>query len=203
MIEAANTRAHPAETAIALSALDCALNDQKATYASSELTTGKRAYLLMREHGVRESASLMTKLGEQAYHRQLLEVNVAAAKRFAARLRERLGSVLVITPAPFVAPRWGQKEYLAFWETLLRTRVANVFFNDDWQYSSGCAFEFAVAHDAGLPTWDAQGASLSLGAGISLIERAVAQMAADGIALNALPTNLARLRELHGAATKE
>jgi len=82
---------------------------------------------------------------------------------------------------------------LAFWETLLRTRVFRVFFNDNWQYSSGCVFEFAVAYDAGLPTFDAHGAPISLGAGIGLIERAVAEMAADGIVLNSLSTNLVRL----------
>ena len=100
------------------------------------------------------------------------------------------------------APGWTQPEYLAFWETLLRTRIASVFFNENWQYSSGCVFEFAVALDDGLPTFDAHGTPLGLATGIALIEHAVDEMAADGIALNSLPTNLTRLRELQGAARK-
>ena len=101
---------------------------------------------------------------------------------------------MVITPAPFTAPGWSQPEYLGFWETLIRTRIKSVWFNREWQFSNGCTFEFAVAHDAELSTFDHNGEPLDRTAGIAAIASAIKRLEAEGFDTAKLQENLERLR---------
>jgi len=158
------------------------LNSEKAVYASSDLTTGRRFYRLLRECGARDPADLRSKLGDERYRRELFEPNQLAANAFARSVRERLGgSTLVITPAPLTVPGWSQQEYLRFFETLIRTRIKAVFCNEGWEYSNGCTFEFAVAHEAGIPTHDSAHALIDRSRGLELIERAVRELESAGV----------------------
>lgn len=189
-----HARTYREEAAMGRLALDCVLNGEKAVYASSELTTGPRLYRLLREHGLQDAAVLRQKLGEAEYQRLVWDPNAAEADAFARDLRERLpGRPLVVTPAPFLAPGWSQEEYLAFWESLIRTRFQALFLSDDWEYSNGCTFELAVAWDAGLPTFDAAGRPLSREEGMAKISRAIAELEAEGFDATGLRTNLGRM----------
>jgi hypothetical protein len=191
-----HTRTYGEEVVIALSAFDSVLNGEKAIYASSELTTGKRLHALFRQHGVRSGAGLREKLGEEAFQRLVWDPNVQEAVDLARDLHHRLGGEIVITPAPFVSPGWTQPEYLAFWETVVRTRCKAVYFSEDWEYSSGCAFELSVARDAGLPTFHADGRELTLEDGMRRIAAAAGELAAEGIDVAPLREALARLERL-------
>ncbi|HYN19491.1 MAG TPA: DUF4406 domain-containing protein, partial [Thermoanaerobaculia bacterium] len=170
-----------------------------AIYGSSELTTGKRLHTLFREHGVRARTELKQMIGGEGFQRLVWVPNVEEATAFARELHHRLGGELVITPAPLISPGWTQPEFLAFWETVIRTRCKAVYFGDDWEYSNGCAFEFAVAHDAGIPTYDAGGESLTLEQGVEKIVAAVAELEAEGFDASKLRESLARLETVRGA----
>lgn len=187
------TRTFAEELASALSAMDCVLNGEKAIYASSELTTGRRLYALMCEAGVRDRHELRRRLGEDGWKRRLWDPNFAEALELARGVRARSGGALVLTPAPYVATGWSQPEYLSLWETVVRTRIGRVVFGRDWQYSNGCAFEFAVAVDAGLPVFAEDGTPISLEQGRALIAAAVAAVEADGFDAADLRQSLARL----------
>lgn len=187
------TRTFAEELTSALSAMDCVLNGEKAIYASSELTTGKRLYALMREAGVRNRKELHQKLGEAEWKRRLWDSNLAEALELARVVRARSGGALVLTPGPYVASGWSQPEYLTLWETVVRTRIDRVVFGRDWEHSNGCAFEFAVAMDAGLPVFDEAGAPISLEQGRVLIAAAAAAIEADGFDAAELRRSLARL----------
>jgi len=159
-------------------------------YASSELTTGARAYRLLDGSGRRSPGEL-----EDPHRSALLKTNVEEAGRFAARLRRQLGGgVPVITPAPFDAPGWTQAEYLAYWEELIRTRVKAVYFNDGWEYSNGCTFEYAVAREAGLPTFTADCRELPPQVAVQMVERAMAEVGARGYSDARLRLHLERIR---------
>ena len=190
-------RTFPEEVGIALSAVDCMLNGDKAVYASSDLTTGRRFYRLLRESEARYPEGLRTKLGAEAYRRRLFEPNAEAANAFARSLRDLLGGrTLVITPAPLRVPDWSQDEYLGFFEALIRTRIHAAYFNDGWEYSNGCTFEFVVAQEAGVPTFDARGVPLDRGTALVLGERAVTELQASGIEPVGLQQHYTRLRRL-------
>jgi hypothetical protein len=189
-----HARTYGDEVRIELSLLDCVLNGERALYASSELTTGRRLYELLRQHGVRDLQALRARLGADEVDRQLWQPNVAAAAAFARSLRERFGGRdLVVTPAFFSAAGWSQPEYLAFWETLIRSRFKAVYFHADWEYSNGCAFEFAVAQSAGLPTFDAAGRPLDAAAGGGRLSSAARALAAAGFDTGGLRQALAWL----------
>lgn len=183
------------EAAMALSAFDCFTHGEKVPYASSELTTGRRCYDLMRAHGAQDSQHLRRQMGNAAYQQALWQPNAEAANAFARTLSRRLQEC-VITPAPFTAPGWSQHEYLAFWEQLIRTRARCVYFNSGWQYSNGCTYELTVATHAGVPTFDAAGTALSAEAGAQLIAAAIAELEAEGFAPTALISHRAALSRL-------
>lgn len=196
-----HTRTFREECTLAFSALDCALNGEKGVYASSELTTGRRAYELVREHRAESVHQLREILGEDPHRSLILERNCEEASAFARRLRAELGErTMVITPAPFAAPGWSQAEYLHFWETLIRTRVKAVYFNQAWQYSNGCTFEYAVAREAGMPTFDDAGQPLPLERAISLVEDAVRDLEGRELEVPRLRLHLERLRALRSYA---
>ncbi|NJL29733.1 MAG: hypothetical protein HC897_18520 [Thermoanaerobaculia bacterium] len=190
-------RTYREEAAMARSAIDCVLNGEKAIYASSELTTGPRLYRLLRENGLKDARTLRREIGEERYLAELWHPNVAEANAFARELRERIpGRPLVITPAPYLAPGWSQAEYLAFWESLIRTRFKAVYFSDDWELSSGCSFELTVAVDAGLATFDARGLPLGAAKGSELIGRTADQLELEGFDVSDLRLHLDRLTGL-------
>ena len=188
------TRPYRDEVRMVFSAMDCILHGGEVIYCSSELISGHTLRKALREHKLKTEVELKQKLGSEWYKKNIWDVNVTAATDFAKAVRAGAPrECLVITPAPFTAAGWTQPEYLAFWETLLRTRVKSAWFNRNWQYSNGCAFEFAVARDAGLPTYDSKGKSLDRETGITLLENAIDLMESDGFDTKVLRDNVARL----------
>jgi hypothetical protein len=77
---------------------------------------------------------------------------------------------------------------------MLRTRIGSTWFKADWQYSNGCTFEFAVCADAGVPTLDHQGSSLSICQAAEMIDTAIRDLASSGYDTAKLRENLARLQ---------
>lgn len=184
-------RTHAEEMEIALSALDCALNGDRAVYASSEITTGLRLKRLLLQHNLRSAEALKELLGQEEFQRQVIDFNVRRACYFAHALRERFrGQLPVVTPGPFVVPDWSQPEYLEFWTTLIRTRADRVFFNDGWEYSNGCTLEYAAACEAGIPTYQAGGAPLCSERAIELVVDALDELRTQHIDSTTLERNL-------------
>src|SRR5207249_9661395 len=113
-------------------AIDCILNGERAIYCSSELTSGRHLYNEMRKHKLKSAPELRKELGDAQYQKNILDANAQSANQFAALVRrEQTDQTPVITPAPFTVPDWGQPEYLAFCEELIRTRVKAMRFNQD------------------------------------------------------------------------
>jgi len=188
------TRRYRDEVEMVFSGIDCILHGGEVIYCSSELTSGYTLRQALLDRKLKTSAELKQQMGNDWFGKNIWDKNVKAAIDFAEAVRAKsAGKTLVITPAPFSAPGWSQHEYLAFWETLLRTRVRSSWFNRNWQYSNGCVFEFAVAQDAGLPTFDCEGKILDRETGIALIKSAIEQLEPDGFDTKSLRENLARL----------
>jgi hypothetical protein len=188
------TRHHRDEVQMVSSAMDCVLHGGEVIYCSSELTSGYTLIGALLKHKLKTASELKQQMGSEWFQKNILDANVKAAVDFAEAVRANAsGQTLVITPAPFSAPGWSQHEYLAFWETLLRTRIRFAWFNRNWQYSNGCVFEFAVAQDAGLPTFDRDGKVLDRETGIRLVQSSIDQLESDGFETQSRRKNLARL----------
>ena len=189
-----SARPYTDDVAMIFSALDCALHDGHVVYAGSEITSGFRVFEALRLYNLKNVGDLKKQLGDHWYQDNIFKPNVESAKEFAEAIRATLeDNAIVITPAPFSHPGWNQIEYLYLWEQLLRTRVKSIRFNANWQYSNGCTFEFAVADDASLPTFDHRGDPLPREAGIELINAAILRLEDQGFATSELRENLERL----------
>jgi hypothetical protein len=192
------TRHYTQEVEMVLSAIDCLLearsHREQVIYCSSELTTGWTLYEALRQRSLQSVAELKSDCGEHWYQENIFRHNCLEAVRFAQDVRGRFkDSTVVITPAPFYAPEWSQPEYLAFWETLLRTRITKIWLNRNWQYSNGCTFELAVALDAGLPVCDEEGRRLTRDLAVAMIAGAVEQLRGEGFDTSKLTQNLERM----------
>jgi hypothetical protein len=195
--ESSFTRHHREEMDMAFSAMDCLLLGRKAIYASTELTTGLRFYGELRARQLKTARELKQQMGSAWYSATIWDVNVEAASRFADAIREQAGGAPVITPAPFSAPGWSQPEYLGFWEELIRTRISAVWFNENWQYSNGCVFEFAVACHASVPAFDHLGRPLSRAEGAAIVRAAIAELDGDAFDTTAMRESLERIDQAH------
>jgi hypothetical protein len=181
------------------SAVDCTLNDNKAIYCSSELTSGRNLFSAMHREKVKSVDELKAKLGGAWYQINIVDANSKVGNHFAELVRRaQTENTIVIAPAPLMVPGWGQREYLAFWEDLIRTRVKMVRFNKNWEYSNGCTLEFATALDAKVDTLDAEGKALHANTAIVLMANAVKKIKAmdKDFDTSALELNLERARSL-------
>lgn len=154
----ARQRSWQEEAEMLLSLLDCIILDREAVYASSEFTTGRRFYQLCRQYNVRSAEELKSRLGDK-YVSLLLTPNKDAGIRFARDLRA-LGHPLVLTPNPFHADplnlkrNWSQSEYLEFWRMVIERKCHAVCFNEGWEFSNGCTFEYLAGLQAGAQLFD-------------------------------------------------
>ena len=172
------------EAEMLLSLLDCVVLDREAVYASSEFTTGRRFYNLCRQFNVRTGEDLKRRLGGE-YGSRLLVVNRDEGIRFARKLRE-LGHSIVLTPNPFHADplnlrrNWSQTEYLDFWKMVIERKCYAVSFNEGWEYSNGCTFEYLAGLKAGSQLFNHCWKSLTPAEARDTIAYAIETLEKDG-----------------------
>ncbi|HKM65646.1 MAG TPA: hypothetical protein VJX70_00660 [Candidatus Acidoferrum sp.] len=194
------TRSWKEEAEMLLSLLNCVVLDREAVYASSEFTTGRRFYGLCRQYSVTTAEDLKRRLGGE-YLDKLLNANKDDGIRFARKLRE-FGHSIVLTPNPFHADplnlrrNWTQTEYLDFWNLVISKKCHAVYFNEGWQFSNGCTFEFLAGLKAGVLLFDHCGERLEFGAAIEMIAAAIETLESDGFRVPKLREVLAELSSL-------
>ena len=118
-----------------LSAFVCAgAIDRDVVYVSTPITTGP---LLI------EFASDASQQRSQA---EVIRANIAGAKDITERARSAFPNELIIEPTSLRdVVAYEQYDYHRLWCALIERYVNVVVFNDGWQYSTGCATEFATA----------------------------------------------------------
>lgn len=127
-----------------LSAFVCAgAIDREVVYVSTPITTG--ALLI-------ESTSDASRHRSQA---EVIRANIAGAKAVTERARSAFPNELIIEPTSLRdVGDYEQFDYHRLWCALIERFVNVVVFNDGWQYSTGCATEFATAVLAGARILD-------------------------------------------------
>jgi hypothetical protein len=170
----------PDQHSIILSMADCFVQGRKAVYCSSELTTGIRLYTACLNNSTTDRYQLTDKLGKEWLRDNVFVLNEREANEFASHIQRKLNRT-TISPACLFVPEWGQHDYLSFWETLIKTRICEVWFNENWQYSNGCTFEFSAALACGLPIFDHNGTPLVKEQGLELIGKAIEYLNVRGI----------------------
>ncbi|MGB9179064.1 MAG: hypothetical protein WCB68_07420 [Pyrinomonadaceae bacterium] len=186
------------EIKMLMTAFDCVLPDNSATYCSSDVTTGKQFYKLLKKHGVQSGDGLKAKIGAITYKEiidNLVRENIQRGIAFTENIRQR-GTTNLINPGPLIAPDFEQQHYLYLWEWVIIKKVYETQFNEDWEYSNGCTLEYAISTKKGIPRLDHLGNVLELPHAIQKVERAVTDLQRSGIQADTLECNLAHLKEL-------
>jgi hypothetical protein len=88
---------------------------------------------------------------------------------------------------------WSQSEYLDFWNLVIVRKCNAVYFNEGWQFSNGCTFEYLAGLKAGVHLFDHRGAPLELAAAINMIATAIEGLESDGFSVPKLREVLAEL----------
>jgi len=187
------------EIKMSMSAFDCVLPDDGGIYCSSDITTGKRFYYeVLKKYAARSEDELKVKLGEEGFKKvqtELIQFNVTRGIEFAEKLRER-GRVNVVTPGPYFAKGFDQQHYLYLWEWFIIKKIYEVCLNDDWEYSNGCTFEYAIAAKKGIPRFDHEGTAIDLETAIKKVEAAVNELRTEGFVITKLEHNLGILKAI-------
>jgi hypothetical protein len=183
------------------SAIDCVLNKEEAIYCSSELSSGFRLYKELRSHKLKSDTELKRVLGDDWYKKNIWNKNVDSANAFASSIRRARKGEVVITPAPLKVKDWGQPDYTAFWDELIRTRVREVHFNKNWEYSNGCTAEMVGALDADIPAFDADGNRIHLETAISRVQSAVEELLKGELDTQKLEINFHHLISLRSQSS--
>lgn len=179
-----------------IQAWDCAFAGSQVAYLSGPITSGPR-YIDALKDGA--SQSDLEQIKRQNCEEIMLEV-----RRLRTQRRE-----IVIEPASLQLPEWSQSDYHTLWEQLIERHIRLVILMPGWQYSIGCAIEFAHASAHNIRAETLAGAPVSIDDGIELIAGACNELRKIGKipALARLVTKLSavvtRLRELLRPATSK
>jgi len=140
-------------------------------YVSGPITTGRRFLNFLQRYSADSGTAEYAAMFEQ----EVVRPNVLAQRELVALVANRLAPrEVVIDPTVLpIFPDWGQSDYHSLWATVIERWVKRVVFADDWQYSSGCAWEFLVAYRQGLPVLNAEEQPIELGKAIDLISGAI------------------------------
>lgn len=164
----------PDQVELLLSAFASVVEPHTAIYVSTPLTTGRRA---LEWHSANGTASPP----DDSFRAKVIDRNRRDAANFVHRLRETEARVTIDPTALPDVPEWQQADYRYFWGRVIERYAARVVFRDGWQYSSGCAYEFLVAHRLGLDVRDEHENGLPQDRGRQMIEDAASEAESQGV----------------------
>ena len=169
--------ADPVRVEAAAQLLASVVEDKSATYVSVPITSGRRFLGWFKTRGVHLDQN------SKEYREELLESvirpNCEAVASRVAELRKGTKSV-VINPAAFERPDWNQDDYRYFWGYIIERFVSKVIFLNEWQFSSGCSYEFLKCIRSGIAAFADDETKLDHETGCKLIKAAIAEVRAAG-----------------------
>lgn len=165
---------------------------RSATYVSSPLTTGPRAFEWHRRNCAPVDAT--------SFHDDVIEPNRSDAANFVRVLREREGHVIIDPTALPDVPGWTQPDYRYFWGRVIEEFCIEVVFRDGWQFSSGCAYELLVAWRSDCRLLREDGRALEIADALTLLDDAIGEIERHGVATEFLASVRAALEQPQGYA---
>jgi hypothetical protein len=160
-----------------LSAYKTTTAGRTATYVSTPLTSGERlSNWLLRSNPKPEKGHGY----EEQLRRLVIEPNRQVARRFVARLRRSLNTVVIDPTALPDMSGWSQEDYHSFWGQVIEKYASKVVFMNGWSYSNGCTYEFLISHLGHAHVLDQAMRPLSRSKGGEMIRTAIRNLEALG-----------------------
>lgn len=178
---AANQLTHPQrreQLDLCIAVFGAVVDGRETVYLSAPITSGLRFLEWYANHGKNlESGSPAY---ERQHREQVTEPNELEAQNFARHLRQTR-SWQVIDPTGFGAPNWSQNDYRYFWGRVIERYASRVVFMTGWEYSKGCVYEYLIAVQKGIPTFNQSDVRMRLDEGRQRVTVAVAYMESLGV----------------------
>lgn len=137
--------------------LDSVIPDGEGSYLAAPISTGRRYFALLGQHGVSDLAGLIDLIGEAEYLRLVRWPNVREGEEWASRLR-RSGVRNLINTGPIFIQEWDGRDYMKLCLSLIERKVKCAYFHPQWAYSSGAVEEliYCAQRDIRLRTVEDQ-----------------------------------------------
>lgn len=162
-----------------VAAIGCVLPPDSAVYVSTPITTGERYVRWRRDAGAHLAPQ------DPSYRDHLLDAVVAPNRAqvapLVASLRARFSCPVIDPTALEDVPGWEQFDYHRYWTEVIERYVHTVVFAHGWEYSSGCVLELGAAVGAGAELLRHDLAPLAPADAVRRVERAIDDIAADGV----------------------
>jgi len=183
-LRAIKSRRLPSEAEGHLAQLTQETRGQDVAYLSTPITTGPRYLAWKRQHRDDPVASRVT--AERELKAEVMAQNLQAVEPLRARIRRHWPQVVLIDPTRFEEAGWQQGDYHRYWIEVIDRFPSRVVFADGWQYSTGCALEYAFAVEKRLDLKDADLRDLDAAHSHLLLTRAAQELAAVGLDTRAI-----------------
>lgn len=109
-------------------------------YVSTPMTTGKRYFEAL-------------KSGKPFNREDILKQNADRARFLEKKLKGARKTRTIINPAEHKFEGFGPDDYLGFWVEVIKSKCEILYFVDNWEYSSGSAYEFLQAQSKNIPCY--------------------------------------------------
>lgn len=151
--------------------------DRNAVYVSTPITTGPLFVDWFPHQADQGTPAYARRLREQ-----IIEPNLRRALPVVRAARERYARHPVIDPTALEdVPGWAQNDYHVFWTRLIDRCAGKVVFAPGWEFSNGCALEFAAACNAGADLYDSEFQPITREHGTALLTGAAVELACLGV----------------------
>lgn len=171
---------HNSEIEILLTFLQSVISERNAIYVSSPITSGRRYIDWVKQHPINNNFSGDNQNPE--FIRNVIEKNLEHAKSVIQKMRSVFsGDVLIDPTAVPDIQDWKQDDYRYAWGRIIERYVKIIVCSDDWQFSSGCAYEYLVARRAGIQIIDEKQEKITLEKAQQLIKEAIKLMQTHNI----------------------
>jgi hypothetical protein len=161
-----------------LQAWECAFPRTGVIYLSGPITTGPRFLRWFEATGKRLLPNRRNYFRSRKQH--VIRPNEQDLKTEAARIRASQ-PIPVLEPASLFISSWSQNDYHLLWSRVIERFVNRIIVLDGWEFSTGCAAEFARAQRHNIPVWTQAGVLITCRSGLSMLRTAARKLHETGI----------------------
>jgi hypothetical protein len=186
------------DTEVIFQVLDSVVPDGEGSYLAAPISTGRRYFQALANHGVHDFPSLLAIIGEDEYLRTVRWPNVTEGEAVATRLRQQ-GVRYLINTGPIFIREWDGRDYMNLCLKLIERKVKAAYFHPEWAYSAGAVEEFLFCAQRGITLSTPESEVLTLEDGRTSLESVRTHLQSLSYPTDVVDKQLAEIDKLIGA----
>jgi hypothetical protein len=174
--------AHNSQIDVLLTFLQGFIPECNAVYVSSPITSGRRYIEWIKQHP--ENRNFSGDNQNPEFIASVIEKNREHAKSVVQKMRTLFFHQVVIDPTAVPdLSGWSQDDYRYAWGRIIEQYAALLVLSDDWQFSSGCIYEYLIGKRTGIKVLDEEQREITLERGLQLIREAINLMESHNLSI--------------------